>query len=77
MGSSPRLLLLIGTQHLDQGRIFEKHRDMYCCGAIVFLDAGFSPQQKPGKICVSVLHSPHQSSKAICVALACLLFASS
>lgn len=41
MGSSPRLQLLTGTQRLDQGSASRTPR-CACCGAIVFLDAGFS-----------------------------------
>ena len=58
-----RLLLLTGTQHLARAAL-RGWRDMCCCGAS--LDAGFS--QRGRLICASVLHSPHQSSKAICVA---------
>ena len=56
------LQLIIGTQRLARAAL----RDAAICIAAVPLWTPASPQQKPGKICVSVLHSP-RSSKAICV----------
>ena len=55
-------LFFIGAQHLDQGSIFEKHRDMYCCGAS--LDAG-SSSVRLADLCLCG-DSPHQSSGHLC-----------